>query len=348
MTASLRPLAGRPADVFELLEPWVRFGGEPIGVRTSGSTGAPKDVLLSHAAVLASARASIVRLGGPGAWVLALPVTGVAGLQVLVRSILSGTTPLFEESYRDLRSAFETPLAGSAMAPRTYTSLVPTQVHRLADQGALGLLSSLDAVLVGGASMSPVLRAQAAEAGVTIVRTYGMTETCGGCVYDGIPLDGVRVRIGEDQQVQIRGPVLFDGYLGEPRTRKWFSTADHGSIVDGVLTVDGRMDDVALSGGVNVSMPAVQAALRTIRGVTDVEVVGVEDAEWGTRVVAFLAGDEAEAGDLARLRDRVEAAGLPREWAPQQVLGLDHLPLLPGGKVDRPTLRQRAVDAAPA
>jgi O-succinylbenzoic acid--CoA ligase len=343
MTASLRPIGGQPSEVLDLLEPWVHFGGEPLIVRTSGSTGEPKDVVLSHRAVLASARSSLDRLGGLGAWVLALPVSGVAGLQVLVRSILSGTTPLFATDFEHLQFALEVSRNAVPVTGRRYISLVPTHLHRLASDGDLDLLTHFDAVLVGGASLAPDLRARAEGAGIRIVRTYGMTETCGGCVYDGVPLDGVRMRVDDAGQIWIAGDTLFDGYRGEPRSGEWFATADFGEINDGVLSVKGRLDDVAISGGVNVSMPAVERALRSAPGVGDVSVVGVEDAEWGTRVVAVVVPVPEETLDTQGLRQHVVDAGLPRTWAPRQVEFVTELPLLPNGKVDRQRLRELVV-----
>lgn len=338
---NLRPVSGSPREVLALLEPWVRDGGDPIVVRTSGSTGAAKDVVLSHAAVVASAHAALDRLGGPGQWLSAIPATGVGGLQVLVRSIVSCTEPVFDDEHGDLRSAI-----AAMTGERRYASLVPTQLHRLANN--FSVLSSLDAVLIGGAATPPTLLAKASDAGVNVIRTYGMSETCGGCVYDGVPLDGVRMHIDEDHQVHLTGPVLFDGY-GDPTVPSnivdgWFATNDLGEIDDdGRLRITGRSDDVIISGGVNVPLPAVTEALRGHVGVGDAIAVGVPDAEWGTRVVAYLVPADAVCLDGLRLdevRDAIEAAGLPRTWAPREVVLVDTLPLLPGGKVDRQALRQ--------
>lgn len=323
------------------LEPWVRDGGAPIVIRTSGSTGTAKDVVLSHAAVMASAHAALDRLGGPGQWLSAIPATGVGGLQVLVRSIVAGTEPVFADEHGDLAAAI------SAMhGARRYASLVPTQLHRLAEQ--LEVLSELDAVLIGGAATPATLLSRARDAGVNVVRTYGMSETCGGCVYDGVPLDGVRMRIDDDHQVHLAGPVLFDGYadptIATGIVDGWFATNDLGEIEDGRLSITGRSDDVVISGGVNVPLPAVTEALRGHDGVGDAIAVGVPDDEWGTRVVAYLVPADAVCLDGLRLdevRDAVEAAGLPRTWAPRDVVLVDSLPLLPGGKIDREALRRR-------
>jgi O-succinylbenzoic acid--CoA ligase len=346
VSPSLRPVTGEPREVLALLEPWLRDGGDPIVVRTSGSTGEPKDVILSHTAVTASATAALSRLGGAGQWLLALPVTAVGGSQVLVRSVLSGTEPVLLAEHADLSAA-----VAAMTGERRYASLVPTQLFRLAEEGRLADLAALDAVLLGGAAVPAALLEQSRAAGVRAVRTYGMSETCGGCVYDGIALDGVRVRLDDDGQVLLGGPVLFDGYADADRTAEvlkdgWFATSDRGELdVDGRLRVIGRRDDVVISGGINISLPAVTEALRLHEGVRDVAAIGVPDDEWGTKVVAYLVPDEAVCLDGLRLdevRDTVESAGLPRTWAPREVVLLDMLPLLPGGKVDRQALARSA------
>lgn len=345
MTASLRPVSGSPHEVLDLLRPWVRDGGDPIVVRTSGSTGTPKDVVLSHRAVVASARASLGRLGGPGGWLSAMPVTGVGGLQVLVRSVLADVDPVLADDHPDLASAID-----AVPGTRRYASLVPTQVHRLLRDGRAESLARLDAVLVGGAAVPADLLAAARDADVTVVRAYGMSETCGGCVYDGKAIDGVQVRIDAGGQVQIAGDVLFDGYADADLTASvlrdgWFATADLGEIDDdGLLRIVGRVDDVVLSGGVNIALPAVTRALRGINEVGDAIALGVPDDEWGSRVVAFVVPADAVCLDGLRLdvvRDEVESTGLPRTWAPRDVVLLDALPLLPGGKVDRQMLIER-------
>nr|MCW2727277.1 AMP-dependent synthetase [Aeromicrobium sp.] len=338
---SLRPVAGDAREVFALVEAWVRDGGEPIVVRTSGSTGEPKDVILSHAAVVASARASLDRLGGPGGWLLAMPVTGVGGLQVLVRSALAGLRPVIAAEHTSLGEAIE-----AIPGPRRYASLVPTQVHRLVEAGEVDVLRSLDALLIGGAAVPPDLLE--AVSGVAVVRTYGMSETSGGCVYDGVPLDDVELALDDKGQVLVSGPVLFDGYADPEATARvlrggWFATSDLGEIdAAGRLRVTGRSDDVVISGGVNVPLPAVTQVLRRLEGVRDAVALGAPDAEWGTRVVAYLVPADAVCLDGLRLdevRDAVEASGLSRTWAPREVVLVDALPLLPGGKIDRRALQ---------
>jgi O-succinylbenzoic acid--CoA ligase len=171
-----------------------------------------------------------------------------------------------------------------------------------------------------------------------------MAETCGGCVYDGLPLDGVGLAIAADGRVRLAGPTLFDGYLGDPQATAevlvdgWFHTSDAGRLdEDGRLQVLGRIDDVVVSGGVNVPAAAVAARLREHPGVADAVVVGVPDAEWGHRVVAVLVGDLA----LDEARDWVGGRH-PRSWAPREVVVVPALPMLANGKVDRMAVRELA------
>ncbi len=339
MTASLRPVGGEPRALLALLTEWWDAPDGPLVVRTSGSTGTPKDVLLSRDALRASALATHARLGGPGQWLLDLPTSGVAGLQVLVRSVVAGTSPVVVAEHPDLATAL-----AALDGDRTYASLVPTQLHRLDRDGRLGDLAALDALLLGGAAVDPGLLARAEAVGVRVVRTYGMSETAGGCVYDGVPLDGVSLRIA-DGEVLVAGPVLFDGYGDEPRTDEWFATGDLGELVDGVLSITGRRDDVVKVGGAKVALPAVERAVRQVPEVGDAAVVAVPDEEWGSRVVAFVVPSDAVWLDGLRpdaLRDALVDLGLARRWAPREVVLVDALPLLPGGKVDRVGLRARA------
>lgn len=330
--SSLHPVAGTAGEILALLSEWDRASDPaPLVVETSGSTGVPKRVLLSRAAMRASADATHARLGGPGQWLLALPPTYVAGLQVLFRSVRAGTEPLLMSNglWHSLEEMTE---------PRRYVSLVPTQVHRMLDEGSEAqALSRFDTVLVGGAALDLELREEAAQIGATFVTTYGMAETCGGCVYNGQPLDGVEVATTEDGRVRIRGPVLFDGYQGDPGLSAevlrdgWFWTQDLGRVSEqGRVLLGGRVDDVIITGGVNVPAAAVATSLRQHRDVRAAAVVGVPDDEWGEVVVAVAVTDVA----LAELREHV-AGQYPRSFAPRRLVRVDALPLLPNGKIDR-------------
>lgn len=323
---SLRPVSGSARDVWELIGPWLAGEAEPIEIRTSGSTGEPKTIRLSREAVLASARATLDHVGGPGLWLMALPPTGMGGFQVLVRSALAGFEPVFLDDHVDLADAI---VALRARGPeRAYLSLVPTQLHRLAESGTLGDLSIFDTVLLGGAATSKQLLAAAGAAGVNLVRTYGMTETAGGCIYEGYPLAGVQMRIETDGRISLAGPMLFDG------APTWWTTQDLGRITDGRLEVVGRSDLVAVSGGVNIPLGAVETVLADVPTVQEVVVVARADAEWGDIVTACVRG----ALDRQTAADALQAAGHPRSWCPQIIEIVDSFPLLPGGKVDRRAL----------
>jgi O-succinylbenzoic acid--CoA ligase len=260
-------------------------------------------------------------------------------VQVLYRSVVAGTEPI---AFRGSLAATRSEVHG-----RCFLSLVPTQLVRLLeDPDETAALEDFEAVLVGGGPLRPEARQDAESRGVRVVQTYGMSETCGGCVYDGVPLPGVEVRIDHDEQVLLRGPMLFDGYQDEPeRTAAamrdgWFRTDDLGHwLPDGRLAVDGRADDMVISGGVKVPASAVAAALLAHPWVNEAAVVGAPDDEWGERVVAVVTTSGPV--ELAELRDLVE----PRTWAPRQVVAVDELPLLPNGKIDRVTLRELAADA---
>jgi O-succinylbenzoic acid--CoA ligase len=313
----------------EPLEP-----GTDLVVVTSGSTGGGRGVLLSAAALRASATATLTRLGGPGSWLLALPPSAIGGLQVLVRSALAGREPAVLTRGESLAAAVDRLPSGD----RRYTALVPTQLRRyLADEP--DALTAFDGVLVGGAATDPALLAAARAAGVQVRTTYGMSETAGGCVYDGVPLDGVGVRVADG--VELSGPVLAHGYRCDPAATAaafdegWFRTRDAGSLSpDGALTVHGRLDDVVISGGVNVSPQAVEAALREHASVADAVVAGLPDPEWGQRVVAVVVPATGAVPDLAELRPWV-AARLGAAAAPRELTLVDAVPTLHTGKPDR-------------
>jgi O-succinylbenzoic acid--CoA ligase len=326
-----------------------------VVVTTSGSTGRPKRVVLSAAALRASATATLARLDGPGRWLLALPAQHVAGLQVLVRSALAGSSA----TVLDLREGFDVAAFRAAAAEmsgqaRSYTALVPTQLARLLDHGA-DSLSGFDAVLLGGAAAPAGLVSQARAAGVRVVTTYGMTETGGGCVYDGVPLDGVEIRIegretrGSDRDtggIELAGPMLATGYLDAPQDTAaafrdgWFHTSDLGRFDDhGVLQVLGRLDDVIVTGGLNVAPAEVEAVLTGLPGVGAACVVGVPDPDWGERVAAaVLAADPAHPLDVDELRVAARRL-LSGAQAPKDIVLVDELPLRGIGKPDRRAVR---------
>lgn len=313
-------------------------------VQSSGSTAAPKRVALSADALLASAAASESAIGGPGQWLLALDTHYIAGINVLVRSISAGTEPV------DVEAGFTAngfvAAAEQLEHPLRFTSLVPAQLARLLDAPeALGVLRRFDRILVGGQSSPRALLDRAAELGIAVTRTYGSSETSGGCVYDGRPIGATQVRI-VDGEVRIAGPTLAEGYLDDPERTdaafitddglRWYRTGDLGELVDGMLSVTGRMDDVIVSGGVKVSLGEVERLVRGETALTDAVVVAVDDARWGQVpvVVSTRTMELAELREIARLALGVAAA-------PARLVVVDDIPLLSSGKPDRLAIRAR-------
>ncbi|GAA2594044.1 AMP-binding protein [Actinomadura fulvescens] len=306
-------------------------------IATSGSTGVPKIVELSAGALRASASATFTRIGAePGdRWLCCLPTSHIAGVQVLVRSLAAGTEPVIQPRF-DV-----TAVAGADVA---HLSLVPTQLRRLLAAGTD--LSKFRSVLLGGAAAPPDLLDAARERGARIFTTYGMSETSGGCVYDGVPLDGVRADIGGDGRIRLAGPVLFSGYRLRPGLTEsawdgdWFVTQDLGVLDDGRLRVRGRADDVIVTGGEKVVAGEVAAALSRHPNVADVVVVGRPDPEWGHRVTAVVV-PAGRPPVLDELRGWVRET-MPACAAPRELRVVTEIPLLPSGKPDLETLRRPA------
>lgn len=323
-------------------------------VGTSGSTGSPKQTALSVRALRASARATerffadYPSAGSakpqratsevPAQWLLALPAHYVAGAQVLARSVLAGTTPVVAASITDGVSFTPEVFLNAAerlSCARRFVSLVPTQVHKLLEAAeaspALGseiydALGQFTGILLGGAPASASLLTAARELGLNVVTTYGSAETAGGCVYSGVALPGVRLRVVPEDagladspvvagaeaagRIWLGGEHLASGYLGDSaRTAshffvdahgcRWYRTDDYGSLVPpapntpeddsaSVLSVLGRSDDVIITGGVKVSSHAVAAVLESHPAVREAAVAGVPDARWGAAVIAAV------------------------------------------------------------
>ncbi|MDR3663810.1 MAG: o-succinylbenzoate--CoA ligase [Mycobacterium sp.] len=314
-------------------------------VSTSGSTGTPKGALLSASALIASADATHDRLGGPGRWLLALPAYHVAGLQVLVRSQRAGTTPVA------LNPGFEVDELPSAVralgSGRRYTSLVSVQLAKvLGDPAATAALAELDAVLIGGGPMPAGLGEKAAAAGISVVRTYGMSETCGGCVYDGTTLRGVELRVDDTGRIALGGPTVADGYRNpvppSPFVDGWFVTDDIGAVDDsGTLRVLGRIDDAIATGGLKVLPALVESALAGHPAIAECAVFGLPDERLGQRVaVAVVLNPGADQPTAADLREHLITT-LAATAAPREVHIVAELPRRGIGKLDRRALTER-------
>ncbi|MCU1444982.1 AMP-binding protein [Cryobacterium sp.] len=322
-----------------------------VVIETSGSTGVPKRVMLSTDALLSSSAASGVALGGDGQWLLALPAHYIAGVQVLVRSIAAGTEPvLLPPGHFDPVVFAE--YAGRLEHPRRFTSLVPVQLARLldaavGDAGILAALTRFTGILVGGQAVSAELVDRAERAGIRLLRTYGSSETAGGCVYNGVPIGNTVVR-AVGGQLEISGSVLAEGYLDDAdRTRdrfideegvRWYRTGDLGVVAaDGTVLVSGRADNVIISGGEKVSLDAVETVVRGLPGLSGAVVVRATDPVWGQVPVVVLAGPDTPEPDLDVVRVAV-AAALGNPARPARIVTVPAIPVLPSGKPDRQAL----------
>ena len=298
-------------------------------VATSGSTGTPKEIALTASALLASATASnkYLKASKGDTWSLQLPLTHIAGINVLMRAMQLGTEPL------DLRNHVgEYPHAD-------FTAIVPTQLFNALTQNSALLkhLQGAKAVLVGGASLSEELRAQGVAAGINIVATYGMSETSGGCIYDGVALEGVKFQITGDGRIKISGPVLAE----VEKEDGWFVTQDLGKIVDGKLQVIGRSDDVIISGGENISLSAIEAAISKKYPDLLVAAFATADSKWGQALhLAVQSNDESVKSQLSE----VLVNSIGNHVKPKSVILLDKLPQIGVGKIDRISLAKMVSD----
>ncbi len=309
-------------------------------VESSGSTGVPKRIELKTNAVLASARLSLDALGGPGQWLLALPINYIAGLMVLVRSLLGETQPVVMNQAVGFTPEGFARTSSLMTGSRRYTSLVPTQLNRLAaaagsDDFVLAQLRRFDAILVGGQAPSRATVELLRELGVNIVETYGMTETCGGCVYDGVPLPGVGVALMPDGRIAIGGPTI-----GVPGTSR-FVTNDIGEITaDERLRILGRADRVINSGGIKLALDAVEDWARTQPGILDAAAIAVNNPEYGDSFVCWVSNVPGS-NDIINTDAAIASLGLAARtafWA-----NIEEIPALSNGKPDLQLLRENFI-----
>nr|WP_209707009.1 AMP-binding protein [Leucobacter exalbidus] len=334
--------------------------GTAVVIRTSGSSGVPKAVALSAAALRASAEATHERLGGPGQWLVTLPAQLISGLQMLVRSAHAGTQPVFFDGHFEPEALLAA--AERMEGERRYVSLVPVQFMRLLDlaerdAAAAETLRRFDAVLVGGQAITLEMRRRAYALEIELRRSYGMTETAGGCVYDGVEIGDTLVRI-RGGEVQLAGASLALGYVGdaaltndcfitEADGTRWYRTGDAGELLGGMLTVTGRLDRVIISGGINVALDEVERVVRELPGWADACALGTADPVWGERVhlVRTTSTDTSDTS-FADASAAVRAAlGVAAEPTGETVV--DAIPRLAGEKPDRAALAALCGTAAP-
>lgn len=326
-----------PALCFEKMSQSQVPGPVALVVATSGSSGGSKEVGISAKAILASAKASndFLEAKFGQVWSLLLPLTHVAGINVLVRSLELGTTPI------DLRNTEEFPKAD-------FTAIVPTQLFRAlnGDRQLLAHLKSCQAVLVGGAALPEAIAQSAKDAGIKIVTTYGMTETCGGCVYDGTPIAGVEVKT-DDGAIKLKGPIIAYCYLNDEQAWTnsfedgWFETSDFGEFIDGKLSVIGRTDDIIISGGEKVSLSVVESALSQKFPENEFAAFSVPDAEWGNALHVAISGEHSISTHeiSSHLEESLGVVAKPKGF-----LILSELPMIGVGKVDHKALAQAALE----
>lgn len=323
-----------------------------VVIATSGSTGAPRGVLHSTRTLTALSDA----VHGPGSrpqWVLALPVTSVGGINVLVRSLAADREAIALPTIGGAGPFSPSDFAAAVTSARRQhddvrVSLVPPQVARLlSDDAGTQALRECRQILVGGAALRTSLRDMARASGITLVSTYGSTETAGGCIYDGVPLSGVEANIDpQTGTLVIRGPHVALGYRCEPElTRQSFTpggyrTPDIARVDDGRITVIGRTDDVVIINGVNVSVTAVEHALADHPDIEAAAVVAVTDLESEPHLHAFVVVRDHAPRAMDDARESVsQRLGRP---ARPRMHPVDSLPHLPNGKVDRRLLTERA------
>ena len=299
-------------------------------VTSTGSTGANKEISLSAGALLASAKASnkFLNANFGETWSLLLPLTHIAAVNVLVRSLELGTIPV-------------NLIGHDGEYPKVdYTAIVPTQLYNAlnGDDRLLKHLQSAKAVLVGGAALTSELHAQATNAGIKVVTTYGMSETSGGCVYNGVPLEGVQVAITDLGFIKVLGPVLASNL--DLDSNNWFVTSDRGELVDGHLKVLGRGDDVIISGGENISLSEIESAISQSFANFEFAAFAVSSDKWGQELHVAAVNAPAE---FAEQVERLLVEKFGNLAKPKRFHQLSALPLIGIGKVDRGALAQLAM-----
>lgn len=303
---------------------------------TSGSSGASKGVLLGREALRASAEAAGKVLGWAEGdrWLCCLPLSHIGGISVLTRALFARKTMILCESFEACN------IANDIVRHRaTHISLVPTMLWRLLEY-EFRPPTHLRVTLIGGAALDERLAARARDAGYLLRPSYGMTETSSMIVCDGHPLPGVQLHVDDDQALRVRAPMLMSGYLPTDGMKRqicdgWFHTSDKATQSNGTLQILGRVDTTIISGGENIDLTEIEAALNAHPRVHASLAVGVPDPEWGQKLVALVVSD----GDPSN----IQVETLIGHKHPKNLLHVDELPLLENGKLDRRQALQLAM-----
>jgi O-succinylbenzoic acid--CoA ligase len=321
-------------------------------VCTSGTTGNPKAVEISSEALINAATKTNEKFNEPADWILAINPAFIGGLMVLARAIISNQNWIYglDESDKFNPDLFVAKaLEVISKNRKVRTSLVNAQLSTLVSQGHLDTLRKFDALLIGGGQISKSLYEELKNEGVNLIRTYGMTETCGGVVWDGFALNNVLIRIDHPSndgvgQIAIKSDSNATCYHGNSLeinklndstfNEGWVFTKDLGIVKNGELKVIGRNDDIVVSGGNNISLHAIENVIKDQIGIEDAVVFSIPDEKWGVVVAAVIVGT----CDISVIQNSIEHE-LGKAAVPRIIKNSQEIPLLPNGKVDIDSLK---------
>ncbi|MGA0078623.1 MAG: AMP-binding protein [Candidatus Nanopelagicales bacterium] len=344
--------AGGPANDIYLsalqIEKSPIYENTALAICTSGSTGAPKAVEISQGALIKNHELVNKKLAGKANWVLAMNPAFIGGFSLLTRGVIDeGWTYALTETGKFNADTFaKVSLMAAEKNPTIRTSLVWAQLMQLVNSDKLETLKMYDAILVGGSNVESQIFEDLKQAGLKLISTYGMTETCGGVVWDGFALDEVEIRILEKDEfgtgrISINSPTNASGYRNSSELNQetfqdsWINTQDLGQLNSETLTVIGRIDDVVISGGTNVSTKAIEAVISTCRGVEEVAVLALDDEVWGALITAVVVGDF----DKKEIEQKVVST-LGNAAKPRVIFDALNMPFLPSGKIDLVKLKE--------
>jgi len=328
------------------------FENTALAICTSGSTGNPKAVEISKSALLKNHEIINKKLNGKANWVLAMNPAFIGGFSALCRGVIDNgwTYGLTESGKFNIDTFTKASLVASEKTPTIRTSLVWAQLMQLVNSDKIETLKMFDAILVGGSKVDFQIFNELKNEGLKLISTYGMTETCGGVVWDGIPLTEVELKIIEKDEfgtgrISIKSPTNASGYRNsadlnhETFQNGWVNSQDLGQVNEDVLTVIGRIDEVVITGGTNVSTKAIEEIISTCQGVEEVAVLALDDEIWGVLIAAVVVGEF----NKTEIENKV-VESLGKAAKPRIILDAQNLPFLPNGKVDLIKLKEMVLN----